>query len=98
MPQFSVWLMDVGVPPLYSDSALPEQNGRHECMHQDLKAEASLPTVQTLSAQQRKFNQFLRDYNTVRPHEALPMKTPTFGIRAVKQGLFLRCPPQELSF
>jgi transposase InsO family protein len=76
MTQFSVWLMDVGITPLYSDPAHPEQNGRHERMHRDLKAEATRPAAQNLSAQQRKFNQFLRDYNTVRPHEALGMQTP----------------------
>ena len=76
MTQFSVWLMDLGITPVYSDPAHPEQNGRHERMHRDLKAEATRPPAMTLGAQQRKFDKFLSDYNTVRPHEALGMKTP----------------------
>jgi len=77
MTQFSVWIMDVGVTPVYSDPAHPEQNGRHERMHRDLKAEATRPASATIRGQQKKFEVFLVDYNTVRPHEALEMKTPT---------------------
>lgn len=76
MTQFSVWIMDVGSTPVYSDPAHPEQNGRHERMHRDLKAQATRPAAANLRAQQKKFNEFLLEYNTVRPHEALDMKTP----------------------
>lgn len=76
LTQFAVWLMDVGVTPVYSDPAHPEQNGRHERMHRDLKAEATRPAAKTMGAQQRKFNKFLDEYNNLRPHEALGMKTP----------------------
>lgn len=76
MTQFSVWIMDVGVTPVYSDPAHPEQNGRHERMHRDLKAEATRPAAANMRAQQKKFDKYLVEYNTVRPHEALGMKTP----------------------
>lgn len=76
LTQFAVWLMDVGVTPVYSDPAHPEQNGRHERMHRDLKAEATRPPARTMGAQQRIFDKFLLDYNTIRPHEALGMETP----------------------
>ena len=76
MTQFSVWIMDVGVTPVYSDPAHPEQNGRHERMHRDLKAEATRPAAANMRAQQKKFDKYLVEYNTVRPHEALDMKTP----------------------
>lgn len=76
MTQFSVWIMDVGVTPVYSDPAHPEQNGRHERMHRDLKAEATRPPAANMRAQQKKFDRYLVEYNTVRPHEALDMKTP----------------------
>jgi len=76
LTQFAVWLMDVGVTPVYSDPAHPEQNGRHERMHRDLKAEATRPAARTMAAQQRRFNAFREEYNTVRPHEALGMETP----------------------
>lgn len=77
MTMFSVWLMDVGITPVYSDPGHPQQNGRHERMHRDLKAEATRPPAANLRAQQRVFDSFREDYNTVRPHEALDMRTPS---------------------
>ena len=44
--------------PVYSDPAHPEQNGRHERMHEELKAEATRPPAYSLGPQQRKFNAF----------------------------------------
>lgn len=76
MTRLSVWLMDLGVTPVYSDPAHPEQNGRHERMHRELKAEVTRPASNTLKAQQHRFDRFREEYNTVRPHEALEMKTP----------------------
>jgi len=76
MTQLSVWLMDLGITPVYSDPGCPQQNGRHERMHRDLKAEATRPPAMTLVAQQKRFDAFRKEYNTVRPHESLGMKTP----------------------
>jgi len=76
MTMLSVWIMELGITPVYSDPACPQQNGRHERMHRDLKAEATRPPGKNMLAQQRKFNHFREEYNTIRPHEALGMKTP----------------------
>ena len=76
MTRLAVWFMDLGITPVYSDPAHPEQNGRHERMHRDLKAAATRPPGKDLSAQQSMFNQFRTEYNEVRPHEALAMATP----------------------
>ena len=62
--------------PVYSDPSHPEQNGRHERMHRDLKAACAKPSAYDLKAQQRRLNRFLKEYNHVRPHEALDMNTP----------------------
>ena len=72
----SVWLMDLGITPVYSDPGCPTQNGRHERMHRDLKAEATRPAGKNLADQQRMFNKFIADYNTIRPHESLGMRRP----------------------
>lgn len=77
MSSLAVWFMDVGVTPVYSDPGQPQQNGRHERMHKDLKAEATRPPGRGWRSQQKKFDAFLREYNEVRPHEALNMKTPS---------------------
>jgi len=74
--QLSYWFIEVGISPVFSDPAHPEQNGRHERMHRDLKAACAKPAAYDLKAQQRRLNQFVKEYNHIRPHEALDMKTP----------------------
>ncbi|MBN2729240.1 MAG: transposase [Bacteroidales bacterium] len=76
MTFLSVWFMELGITPVYSDPGCPTQNGRHERMHRDLKAEATRPPGRNLADQQRLFDQFVIDYNTIRPHEALDMRRP----------------------
>ena len=71
------WLIDQGITPVFSDPASPQQNGRHERMHKDLKAYCRHRIKTTLSKQQIVMNNFIEEYNTVRPHEALNMKTPS---------------------
>jgi transposase InsO family protein len=77
LSQLSVWFMELGIQPVFSDPAHPEQNGRHERMHRELKAEATRPPGKNLSGQQRKLNDFVLEYNSVRPHQALGLKTPS---------------------
>lgn len=74
--RLSYWFIEVGIMPVFSDPAHPEQNGRHERMHRDLKAACAKPSAFDLKAQQRRLNQFVKEYNNIRPHEALEMKTP----------------------
>jgi len=56
--------------------ASPQDNGRHERMHRTLKAETTRPPAHNHSAQQRRFDTWRLDFNTVRPHEALDMNVP----------------------
>jgi len=70
------WLVDLGITPVFSDPASPQQNGRHERMHKDLKAYCKFRIKHTLSKQQIVMNDFKFEYNNIRPHEALNMKTP----------------------
>ena len=74
--QLSYWFIELGIMPVFSDPEHPEQNGRHERMHRDLKAACAKPSAQDLKAQQRRLNHFVKEYNHVRPHEALDMETP----------------------
>ena len=76
--RLSYWFIDLGILPVYSDPAHPEQNGRHERMHRDLKAACASPSAYDMKSQQRKLNAFVREYNKVRPHEALDMETPSY--------------------
>jgi hypothetical protein len=64
------------VYPLFSDPGCPQQNGRHERMHRDLKAFCTKPPQTTMSKQQIVMNTFRDEYNEIRPHESLNMLTP----------------------
>ena len=76
LSRLSVWWIKLGILPDLIEPASPQQNGRHERMHVDLKAEATIPPAGNRSAQQRRFNTFRTDFNEVRPHEALGQKPP----------------------
>jgi transposase InsO family protein len=54
----------------------PQQNGRHERMHLTLKKEATRPASANFLQQQARFDDFMSEFNTERPHEALAMKCP----------------------
>jgi hypothetical protein len=45
-------------------------------MHRTLKAEATKPMRLDLVAQQARFDEWRKEFNEVRPHEALGLKTP----------------------
>ena len=76
LTRLAVWLMDLGIQPVYSDPAHPEQNGSHERMHEELKAEATKPAAYSLGQQQHKFEAFRHFYNVQRPHQALGQRRP----------------------
>ncbi len=74
--KLSYWLIDLGIHPIFSDPGCPQQNGRHERMHKDLKAFCANPPLSTLRKQQTLMDNFVKEYNEIRPHESLDMFTP----------------------
>jgi len=72
----SVWWVRLGIFPELIEPAHPEQNGSHERMHRTLKRETKRPPRGNLAAQQVRFNEFRKEYNDERPHEALGQETP----------------------
>lgn len=76
LSRLSIWWIKLGILPDLIEPASPHQNGRHERMHRDLKAETAIPPAGNHSAQQRRFNAFRIGFNEVRPHEALGQKPP----------------------
>ena len=76
LSQLSVWWIRLGIRPELIEPGKPQQNGRHERMHRTLKAETTRPPQANLTKQQRVFNRFRREYNEVRPHEGIELKTP----------------------
>jgi transposase InsO family protein len=77
LSRLGVWLVKLGIRPEYIDPGKPQQNGRHERMHGTLKKEATRPPRSTITAQQRRFDEFRREYNHERPHEALGQIAPS---------------------
>lgn len=76
LTRLSVWLIKLGIVPEHIEPGKPQQNGRHERMHRTLKAEATSPPQANPRAQQRRFDQFRREYNEERPHESLGQRPP----------------------
>ncbi len=77
LTRLSVWWIKLGITPVFIDPGCPAQNGKHERMHRELKAETAKPPAYDMRAQQRKFNRFKNEYNQYRPHEALNDDTPS---------------------
>jgi len=76
LSRLGVWLLRLGIQPVFIEPGRPDQNGRHERFHETLKAETATPPKATVPAQQAAFTIFRRIYNEERPHEALAMRTP----------------------
>lgn len=91
----SVWWIRLGIVPELIEPASPQQNGRHERMHRTLKAETTRPPAANLQAQQVRFNQFRREYNEARPHEALDQDTPASRYQPSRRALPTRLPSIE---
>lgn len=76
LSQLSVWWIEQGIRVEFIAPASPQQNGSHERMHRDLKAEVTRPASPNLAAQQKRFDRWRHEYNHERPHEALDMLRP----------------------
>jgi transposase InsO family protein len=76
LSRLSVWWLRLGVAIERIKPGKPQQNGRHERMHLTLKRETTRPPGMNGLQQQARFDDFISEFNTERPHEALMMKVP----------------------
>jgi len=76
LSRLSMWWLRLGIRHERIPPGCPEQNGRHERMHQTLKQETASPPASNLRRQQQAFQRFQSEYNQERPHEALGYRTP----------------------
>ena len=76
LSSLSVWFIKLGIVPILIEPGKPSQNGIHERMHRTLKAETTIPPGANLAAQQRRFNEWMLEYNQERPHQALDNDRP----------------------
>ena len=76
LSRLSVWWIKLGIFPERIEPGHPEQNGRHERMHRTLKADVASPPRRSWEAQELALERWRQEFNQVRPHEALSMRTP----------------------
>ena len=76
LSKLAVWWLRLGTAIERITPGQPQQNGRHERMHLTLKREATRPPALNFLQQQARFDEFIHEFNTERPHEALDMKVP----------------------
>jgi len=76
LSKLAVWWLRLGIDIERIKPGRPQQNGRHERMHLTLKKETVRPPGANSLQQQARFDDFLTEFNTERPHEALEMKCP----------------------
>lgn len=76
LSKLSVWWLRLGIAIERIKPGNPQQNGRHERMHLTLKLSTTKPAGQNFLQQQAKFDDFIAEFNTERPHQALGMKPP----------------------
>lgn len=95
LSRLSMWWVKLGIVPERSRPASPQENGRHERMHLTLKQATAQPPKATRREQERAFQQFQRNYNEERPHEALDYRTPANCYEASQRPYPRRVPEIE---
>lgn len=76
LTNLSVWWLSLGIKLNRIFPGKPYQNGAHERMHKDIKLELQGKINGDVRSYQAAFDIWKDEFNTVRPHEALNMKTP----------------------
>jgi transposase InsO family protein len=76
LSELSVYFLKLDIAIQLIQPGHPEQNGVHERMHRSLKERCQVAPAANLRAQHRAFAEFRKEFNEVRPHEALNDATP----------------------
>lgn len=72
----SIWWIRLGIHPERIKPGKPQQNGQHERMHLTLKNSISHDIMPSFEEQQVVLDDFIKAYNTERPHESLEQTYP----------------------
>lgn len=76
LSKLSVWWLRLGIDIERIRPGCPQQNGRHERMHLTLTKETTKPAGANFLQQQARFDDFIDEFNSERPHQALGMNCP----------------------
>jgi putative transposase len=92
LSRLSVWWVRLGIIVEFIRPAHPEDNGGHERMHRDYKAETARPPAGTPRGQRGRSRRFVHRYNFERPHEALGLQRPAQVYRGSQRAYPDRLP------
>jgi transposase InsO family protein len=99
LSQLSAWWTSLGIRVSFSRPAHPQDNGAHERMHADVASELEADPADTLKTQQRAADRWRAQFNDVRPHESLNMKTPAeVYVRSPRRYCGIRLPQYPLNY
>jgi transposase InsO family protein len=76
LSSLSAWWVTLGIRLVRSRPGCPQDNGAHERMHADVRADVQAHPTVTRDEQQRVIDRWRQEFNRVRPHQALDGKTP----------------------
>ena len=76
LTQLSAWWVALGIRVVFSRPGQPQDNGGHERMHGDMSIDLEQDAAVSNDIQQQACDHWVHEFNHVRPHEALSMKTP----------------------
>jgi putative transposase len=95
LTRLNIWWLRLGIQHQRIRPASPQENAAHERMHRTLKNETTRPPKADLAQQQRRFNEFRREYNEERPHEALAGDPPAAHYESSPRPYPNTLPPLE---
>lgn len=94
--QLTVWLIEQGITVGHSRPYHPQTQGKDERFHRTLQCEVlGRREFASLRHCQSCFDQWRRQYNQIRPHEALELDTPASRYEASPRSYQPSLPPYE---
>lgn len=76
LSKLSAWWVGLGIEVVRSRPGKPTDNGGHERMHGDVRVDIQEDAAFSRQLQQHACDAWRDEFNLIRPHEALAMKTP----------------------
>jgi len=76
LSRLSAWFMVLGIQLDRIRPGCPYENGRHERMHRDISSDVQAMANGDLKSHAASLEVWRKEFNEIRPHEALDMKTP----------------------
>jgi hypothetical protein len=76
LTRLSAWWVSLGIRLVRSRPGCPQDNGAHERMHADIRFEIEDKATRSLRTQQLACDDWVTEFNHVRPHDALGLRTP----------------------